>query len=67
MCNGGGTDRIPGSVTTFSLPYLVAQTQGRMGDLDVEDIHVTGDANAVRLLLSGNADTGLIGTRIPPW
>jgi len=38
-----------------------------MGDLDVEDIHVTGDANAVRLLLSGNADTGLIGTRIPPW
>jgi len=33
-----------------------------MGDLDVEDIHVTGDANAVRLLLSGNADTGLIGT-----
>jgi ABC-type nitrate/sulfonate/bicarbonate transport system substrate-binding protein len=52
----------PGPVTTFSLPYLVAQKQGWMGDLEVEDIHVTGDANAMRVLLSGNADIGLIGT-----
>ena len=52
----------PGPVTTFSLPYLVAQKKGWMGDLDVEDVHVTGDANAMRVLLSGNADIGLIGT-----
>ena len=52
----------PGPVTTFSLPYLVAQKKGWMGDLDVDDVHVTGDANAMRVLLSGNADIGLIGT-----
>lgn len=52
----------PGPVTTFSLPYLVAQKKGWLGDLEVEDIHVTGDANAMRALLSGNADIGLIGT-----
>ena len=52
----------PGPVTTFSLPYLVAQKKGWMSGLDVEDVHVTGDANAMRVLLSGNADIGLIGT-----
>src|SRR5205823_1549296 len=52
----------PGPVTTFSLPYLVAQKQGWLGDLAVEDVHVTGDANAMRVLLSGNADIGLVGT-----
>src|SRR5262249_61881982 len=52
----------PGPVTTFSLPYLVAQKQGWMEGLEVEDVHVTGDANAMRVLLSGNADIALIGT-----
>jgi ABC-type nitrate/sulfonate/bicarbonate transport system substrate-binding protein len=52
----------PGPVTTFSLPYLVAQKQGWLEDLAVEDVHVTGDANAMRVLLSGNADIALIGT-----
>src|SRR5262249_13735116 len=52
----------PGPVTTFSLPYLVAQKKGWLGDLEVEDVHVTGDASAMRVLLSGNADIGLIGT-----
>src|SRR3989441_8235862 len=52
----------PGPVTTFSLPYLVAQKQGWLGELEVEDVHVTGDANAMRVVLSGNADVGLIGT-----
>src|SRR5262245_5602226 len=52
----------PGPVTTFSLPYLVAQKKGWMGGLEVEHVHVTGDANAMRVLLSGNADIGLIGT-----
>jgi NitT/TauT family transport system substrate-binding protein len=51
----------PGPVTTFSLPYLVAQKKGWMGDLEVEDINVTGDANAMRVLLSGNADIALVG------
>ena len=52
----------PGPATTFSLPYFVAQKKGWLGELEVEDIHVTGDANAMRVLLSGNADIGLIGT-----
>ena len=52
----------PGPVTTFSLPYLVAQKKGWLSGLEVEDVHVTGDANAMRVLLSGNADIGLIGT-----
>jgi ABC-type nitrate/sulfonate/bicarbonate transport system substrate-binding protein len=52
----------PGPHTTFSLPYLVAQKKGWMDGLEVEDVHVTGDANAMRVVLSGNADIGLIGT-----
>jgi ABC-type nitrate/sulfonate/bicarbonate transport system substrate-binding protein len=32
-----------------------------MGDLEVEDLNVTGDANAMRVLLSGNADIALVG------
>jgi len=52
----------PGPVTTFSLPYLAAQKKGWLGDLEIEDVHVTGDANAMRVLLSGNADIALIGT-----
>jgi NitT/TauT family transport system substrate-binding protein len=52
----------PGPVTTFSLPYLVAQKKGWMDGLEVEDVHVTGDANAMRVLLSGNADIALVGT-----
>jgi ABC-type nitrate/sulfonate/bicarbonate transport system substrate-binding protein len=52
----------PGPMTTFGLPYLVAQKKGWLGDLEVEDIFVTGDSNAMRTVLSGNADIGLIGT-----
>jgi ABC-type nitrate/sulfonate/bicarbonate transport system substrate-binding protein len=52
----------PGPTTTFSLPHLVAQKKGWLGDLEIEDVHVTGDANAMRALLSGNADLGLVGT-----
>src|SRR5262249_12843912 len=52
----------PGPVTTFSLPYLVAQKKGWLGDLEVEDLHVTGDANAMRRLRSGNPVMRLIGT-----
>src|SRR5215467_4056457 len=48
----------PGPATTFSLPYFVARKQGWLGDLEVEDLHVTGDANAMRVLLSGNAEIG---------
>src|SRR5947199_246140 len=42
----------PGPVTTFSLPYLVAQKKGWLGDLEVEDIFVTG----------GRADATLVNT-----
>jgi NitT/TauT family transport system substrate-binding protein len=52
----------PGPVTTFSLPYLVGQKMGWMDGLEVEDVHVTGDANSMRVLLSGNADLALVGT-----
>jgi hypothetical protein len=40
----------PGPVTTFSLPYLVAQKKGWMADLEVEDVHVTGERHACAAL-----------------
>ena len=52
----------PGPMTTFGLPYLVAQKKGWLGDLAVDEVFVTGDSNAMRTVLSGNADVGLIGT-----
>src|SRR5271165_3521109 len=52
----------PGPATTLSLPYFVAQKKGWLGELEVEEIYVTGDANAMRSILSGNADMGTIGT-----
>src|SRR5262245_40271386 len=52
----------PGPATTFALPLYVAQKKGWLGDLTVEEIIVTGDSNAMRVLLSGNADIALVGT-----
>ena len=52
----------PGPATTFGLPLYVAQKKGWLGDLTVEEIIVTGDSNAMRVLLSGNADIALVGT-----
>jgi NitT/TauT family transport system substrate-binding protein len=52
----------PGTPTTMSLPYFVAQKKGFLGDLQVEEVYVTGDANAMRVLLSGNADIATVGT-----
>jgi NitT/TauT family transport system substrate-binding protein len=52
----------PGPATTFSLPLYVAQKKGWLGDLEVEEVVVTGDSNAMRVLLSGNADIALVGT-----
>jgi ABC-type nitrate/sulfonate/bicarbonate transport system substrate-binding protein len=50
-----------GPPTTFSLPLYVAEKKGFLGDLDVEEVNVTGDSNAMRALISGNADIGFIG------
>jgi ABC-type nitrate/sulfonate/bicarbonate transport system substrate-binding protein len=50
-----------GPPTTFSLPLYVAQKKGYLGDIDVEEVNVTGDSNAMRALISGNADIGFIG------
>ena len=50
-----------GSPTTLSLPFFVAQKKGWLGDLKVEEIYVTGDANAMRILLSKNVDVATIG------
>ena len=52
----------PGPATTYWLPYLVAQKQGWLTGLDMEEVVVTGDANAMRVLLSGNADILTVGT-----
>ncbi len=51
----------PGPPTTFSLPLYVAQKKGFLGDLDVQEVAVTGDSNAMRVLISGNADIAFIG------
>ena len=52
----------PGPATTFGLPLYMAQKKGWLGDLEVEEVIVTGDSNAMRVLLSGNADIALVGT-----
>lgn len=48
--------------TTLALPYYVAQKKGWLDGLQVEEIYVAGDANAMRSLLSGNADAAMVGT-----
>ena len=40
----------------------MARKKGWLTGLDVEEIYVTGDANAMRAVLSGNADIGTVGT-----
>jgi ABC-type nitrate/sulfonate/bicarbonate transport system substrate-binding protein len=52
----------PGPATSFGLPLYVAQKKGWLGDLEVEEVVVTGDSNAMRVLISGNADIALVGT-----
>jgi NitT/TauT family transport system substrate-binding protein len=52
----------PGPATTLSLPYFVARKLGWLSGIDIEEINVTGDANAMRSLLSGNADIATVGT-----
>src|SRR5262249_36206459 len=51
----------PGPATTYWLPYLVAQKKGWLPGVETEDVIVTGDANAMRVLLSGNADVVIVG------
>jgi ABC-type nitrate/sulfonate/bicarbonate transport system substrate-binding protein len=52
----------PGPATSFGLPLYVAKKKGWLGDLEVEELAVTGDSNAMRALLSGSADIALVGT-----
>lgn len=53
----------PTTATTAFLPLYVAQKKGWLGDLEVEELYVTGDSNAIRAVLSGNAEYGAgIGT-----
>lgn len=51
-----------GSPTTLSLPFFVAQKKGWLGDLTVKEVYVTGDSNAMRVLLSGDVDIATVGT-----
>lgn len=52
----------PTAPTTLSLPFYVAQKKKWFGDLNIEEIYVNGDSNAMRSLLSGNADIAMVGT-----
>jgi ABC-type nitrate/sulfonate/bicarbonate transport system substrate-binding protein len=51
-----------GSPTTLSLPFFVAQKKGWLGDLKVKEVYVTGDSNAMRVLLAKNVDIATVGT-----
>ena len=42
--------------TTMMLPVYVAQKKGFLGDLQLKEIYISGDANAMRTLISSNAD-----------
>jgi NitT/TauT family transport system substrate-binding protein len=48
----------PAVSETLSLPFLVAQKQGW---LNAEAVPVSGDANALRALLSGSVDVAIVG------
>lgn len=48
----------PAISETLSLPFLVAESQGW---LNADAIQVSGDANALRALLSGSADIAIVG------
>ena len=53
----------PTSVTTFMLPYLVAQDQGWFKEhgLDIKEVYLNGDSNAARAIISGSGDVALLG------
>jgi NitT/TauT family transport system substrate-binding protein len=48
----------PTTATSLFLPYYVAQAKGWLNGLEVDESYVTGDSNALRVVLSGNADFG---------
>ncbi len=50
--------------TTYALPHFVAQDLGwlKSRGLDIEEIFLTGDANALRALLAGQGDIAAPGT-----
>src|SRR5438105_9417543 len=50
--------------TTYALPHFVAQDLGwlKQHGLTVEEVFLTGDANALRALLSGQGDLAAPGT-----
>lgn len=52
----------PTSPTSLSLPFYVALKKGWFDNLQVEEVYVNGDSNAVRVLISGNADIAMVGT-----
>jgi NitT/TauT family transport system substrate-binding protein len=51
----------PAPPTTLTLPYLVAKKKGYFEGLSLEEVYVSGDANAVRVLASGNAEYMICG------
>lgn len=52
----------PTDVTTFELPYFVAQDTGwfKKNNLEVKEIWMIGDANALRTVIAGDGDIAAI-------
>jgi ABC-type nitrate/sulfonate/bicarbonate transport system substrate-binding protein len=50
-----------GPATTYLLPYFVAQKNGYFPHLNIQELFVNGDANALRALLSKEADIIFLG------
>jgi ABC-type nitrate/sulfonate/bicarbonate transport system substrate-binding protein len=50
-----------GPATTYLLPYFIAQKKGYFPQLNIEELFVNGDANALRALLSKEADIIFLG------
>jgi ABC-type nitrate/sulfonate/bicarbonate transport system substrate-binding protein len=50
--------------TTYALPHFVAHDQGwlKQRGVEIEEVWLTGDANALRALLSGQGDIAAPGT-----
>jgi NitT/TauT family transport system substrate-binding protein len=50
----------PGPPSTLSLPYFVARKKGWLDGVPIKELYVTGDANATRILLSGDAEMATV-------
>ena len=51
----------PAPPSTLSTTFFVAKEKGHFKDLKISEVYINGDTNALRTLISGAANVGVIG------